>query len=67
MILGVIIVLVVVVVFFFQGGPCGVLAAVQAFVLKHLLFGGKKGDSKKYSVFLEKGGEGYTHTLDSSV
>ena len=60
MILGVIIVLVVVVVFFFQGGPCGVLAAVQAFVLKHLLFGGKKGDSKKYSVFLEKGGEGYT-------
>ena len=38
-------------VFFFQGGPCGVLAAVQAFVLKHLLFGGKKGDSKKYSVF----------------
>ena len=66
MILGVIVVLVVVV-FFFQGGPCGVLAAVQAFFLKHLLFGGKKGDSKKYSVFLEKGGEGYTHTLDSSV
>ncbi|CAH3189570.1 unnamed protein product, partial [Porites lobata] len=32
-----------------KGGPCGVLAAVQAFVLKHLLFGGKKGDSKKYS------------------
>ncbi|XP_073250378.1 probable ubiquitin carboxyl-terminal hydrolase MINDY-4 [Porites lutea] len=30
-----------------KGGPCGVLAAVQAFVLKHLLFGGKKGDSKK--------------------
>ena len=27
------------------------LAAVQAFVLKHLLFGGKKGDSKKYSAF----------------
>ena len=27
------------------------LAAVQAFVLKHLLFGGKKGDSKKYIVF----------------
>ena len=36
------------------------LAAVQAFFLKHLMFGGKKGDSKKYSVFLEKGGEGYT-------
>ena len=30
-----------------QGGPCGVLAAVQAFVLKHLLFGGKKVDTKK--------------------
>ena len=27
------------------------LAAVQAFVLKHLLFGGKKGDSKKYIAF----------------
>ena len=52
---------------FFQGGPCGVLAAVQVFVLKHLLFGGEKGDSKKYSVFLQKGGEGYTHTQDSSV
>ena len=52
---------------FFQGGPCGVLAAVQVFVLKHLLFGGEKGDSKNYSVFLEKGGEGYTHTQDSSV
>ena len=58
MILGVIVVVIV-----FQGGPCGVLAAVQAFVLKHLLFGGKKGDSKKYSVFLEKG---YTHTLNLS-
>ena len=45
--LGVIVVVVVV----FQGGPCGVLAAVQAFVLKQLLFGGKKGDSKKYIVF----------------
>ena len=67
MILGVIVVVVIVVVVVFQGGPCGVLAAVQAFVLKYLLFGGKKGDSKKYSVFLEKGGEGYTHTLDSSV
>lgn len=33
----------------FQGGPCGVLAAVQAFVLKHLLFGGKRGDTKKYN------------------
>ena len=43
------------------------LAAVQASVLKHLLFGGKKEDSKKYSVFLENGGEGYTHTLDLSV
>lgn len=30
-----------------KGGPCGVLAAVQAFVLKHLLFGGKRGDTKK--------------------
>ncbi|KAJ7319204.1 hypothetical protein OS493_036367 [Desmophyllum pertusum] len=30
-----------------KGGPCGVLAAVQGFVLKHLLFGGKKGDTKK--------------------
>lgn len=30
-----------------KGGPCGVLAAVQAFVLKHLLFGGKKVDTKK--------------------
>ena len=26
------------------------LAAVQGFVLKHLLFGGKKGDAKKYDV-----------------
>lgn len=25
-------------VFIFQGGPCGVLACVQAFVLKNLLF-----------------------------
>ena len=32
---------------FSQGGPCGVLAAVQGFILKHLLFGGKKGDTKK--------------------
>lgn len=30
-----------------KGGPCGVLAAVQGFVLKHLLFGLKKGDIKK--------------------
>lgn len=30
-----------------KGGPCGVLAAVQGFVLKHFLFGGKKGDRKK--------------------
>jgi len=27
-----------------------VLAAVQGFVLKHLLFGGKKRDAKKYDV-----------------
>jgi len=30
-----------------KGGPCGVLAAVQGFIIKHLLFGGKKGDTKK--------------------
>ena len=47
MILGVIIVVVTV----FQGGPCGVLAAVQAFVLKHLLFGGKKGTLKSTVCF----------------
>ena len=28
------------------------LAAVQGFVLKHLLFGGKKGDAKKYNIDL---------------
>ena len=33
---------------FLQGGPCGVLASVQGFVLKHLLFGVNKGDVKKY-------------------
>ncbi|XP_074607828.1 putative ubiquitin carboxyl-terminal hydrolase MINDY-4 isoform X1 [Acropora palmata] len=30
-----------------KGGPCGVLASVQGFVLKHLLFGVNKGDVKK--------------------
>ena len=33
---------------FLQGGPCGVLASVQGFVLKHLLFGVNKDDVKKY-------------------
>jgi len=44
-----------------------VLAAVQAFVLKHLLFGGKKGDSKKYIVFQIQVYMTFTHFFFSRV
>ena len=36
-----------------EGGPCGVLAPIQALLLKHLLFGGEGGEA-------EGGGEGET-------
>lgn len=33
-----------------QGGPCGVLATVQAYMMKHLLYGGQQCDINDFEM-----------------